>query len=196
MKLYISILSIILLYLFISCKSNNIILEYQNDKLLNNLGIGLVQQINTEKQIELYKDDELLTKLSYDTVNTVPIFYKPDYGILYFVCLENKNNYYKILLNNSNTAFIKKTPEYSFSNWNDFIKKSTRIESKNPKKYPIRDNINGKEINFKNLNDDSDIEVVEVVGDWVKIKNITKNVVYWLQWRDRNKLLVDINLLM
>lgn len=195
MRMHTLISTTILLFLFINCKSNNmVVLEYQNDQLLGNLGVGLVQQQNTEQQTVLYKDKEFLTKLSTETINVIPIFYKPDYGITYYVCLENDDNYYKILLNTSDTAFIKKTPEYTFYDWSNFVKKSTWIESKDLKKYPLRQSINGKEIKLKNI-DDSEIEVVEVKDDWLKVTDFTLNLTYWLQWRDSNQLLVYISLL-
>lgn len=99
-------------------------------------------------------------------------------------------------MNGTETAFIKKSSEYKFFNWTDFIKESTGVRSKDIEKHPARKEINGEKIGLNDLGEDSEVEVLEINGNWVKIKNITNNVVYWLQWRDKNSLLINISLLM
>lgn len=78
--------SISLTFLFPGCKSNDshsTSLGYQNDERLNNLGIGLVQQINVEKHTELYKDEKLINKLPHTLLFLYFINQIMEYYILY-----------------------------------------------------------------------------------------------------------------
>ena len=56
--------------------------------------------------------------------------------------------------------------------------------------------MNGKVITIKNIQSDDEIEVIEIKGDWLNIKNTTLNKEYWIKWREKNNLLVYLNLLM
>ncbi|MEZ0128682.1 hypothetical protein AB9T88_02315 [Flavobacterium sp. LBUM151] len=61
---------------------------------------------------------------------------------------------------------------------------------------PLFNKINGKPIKFKNLQSDDEIEVIEIKENWLNIRNATINQDYWLKWKDGNKLLIYLNLLM
>ncbi|ELY2018658.1 hypothetical protein SL053_002589 [Flavobacterium psychrophilum] len=70
----------------------------------------------------------------------------------------------------------------------------TSVDCKN--KNSLFDKIDGKLVNFKNLNFDDEIEIINVKGNWLNIKNTTINKNYWVKWKEKNKLLINLNLLM
>jgi hypothetical protein len=175
-------------------------LEYQNDNLIKELGIGLVQLVNPNEKIILYNDSSckiIKTNQAKSGKDIIPILNKPDYGIQFFVCLEKNSNYYKIVISKGKYAYIKPTQKYFYYDWHDFLKNQvTSIENKNISSNPLFDKINGKVITIKNMQSDDEIEVIEVKDDWLNIKNITLNKEYWIKWREKNNLLVYLNLLM
>jgi hypothetical protein len=194
-------LVIILLFIFqqINCFSQNKIkLEYQNDNLIQEIGIGLVQQVNVNGKIILFEDSKLKTIKSKDAKlgkDIIPLLNKVDYSILFFLCVEKNNNYYKVAISKGKYAFIKPSDKYIYYNWNDFLKNHlTSVDCKN--KNSLFDNIDGKVVIYKNINSDDEIEIINLKGDWLNIKNTTINKNYWVKWKEKNKLLINLNLLM
>jgi hypothetical protein len=131
--------SIILLFVFniFSCQRKGASLGYENDELIQNLGIGLVQIINPNKNITLYSDNAL-SKIKIKNpkigANFIPILNKPDYNILFFVCIEKKTSFYKIIISKDNYAYIKPSENLIFYNWENFLKEQVvNVESKNLK---------------------------------------------------------------
>lgn len=174
-------------------------LGYQNDELIQNLGIGLVQTINPNENIILYSDSTLskikIKKPKIDS-NFIPILNKPDYNILFFVCIEKKQDYYKIIISKDSYAYLKPSENLIFYNWENFLKKQVvNVESKNLKNNPRRNSINGKSINIKNWKSDDEEEILEIKGQWINIENITRNKKYWIKWKNKSQLLVYLNLL-
>lgn len=184
------------LFLFWICFANaqKVQLEYQNDKLLNYCGIGVVKQVNVNSKIVFYSDSLLKNKIKISSV--VPLLNKKDYGILYYVCLKDYKNCIEILIAKNTRVFIKKSNNFIFYSWETFLKEQViSVESKNKMVISPKESINGKKIDTKNWNHDDEMEVLEIKGDWIKIKNDTQNVIYWLEWKKGEKLNVYINLL-
>lgn len=190
------------LLVFKLCYSQNIdkLTEYQNDNLIKEIGIGLVQQIDVNEKITLYDDiscKKIKIKNAKIGKDIIPLLNKTDYSILFFVCVEKSSKYYKIVTSIGNYAYIKPSDKFIFYNWNEFLKDQvTSVESKNKRLNPLFNKINGKPINFKNLQSDDEIEVIEIKENWLNIRNATINQDYWLKWKDGNKLLIYLNLLM
>lgn len=174
-------------------------LEYQNDNLIQTIGIGLVQLVKVEQDITLYEDSAFQkVKLKKAKIgrNIIPLLNKPDYGILFFICVEKKTKYYKIATSKNTFAYIKPSENFMFYNWDQFLKKEvTNIESKNLKENPPRIGINDKKIDTKNWSTDDETEVVKVQENWLQIKNITRNKIFWIEWRNQYELKVYLNLL-
>ncbi len=171
-------------------------LEYQNDGLLQNLGIGLVQIRNVNKSIPIYSDRNL-SKMQNGKIGThvIPLLYKPDYGILFFSCIEKKSGFYKIAISKDKYAYIKVSENHIFYPWEDFLKNQViSITSKNLKTNPPRDSIEGKAI-LKSGNADDETEILEVRNEWLKVKNTHNNQVFWIKWRDDKTLKIFLNLL-
>ncbi|MRM84342.1 hypothetical protein [Riemerella anatipestifer] len=87
---------------------------------------------------------------------------------------------------------------YIFETWERYLK---RVEFINKENLKIYDKPNGKII-FEEKNDKLlPFNVIEVNGDWIKLKkgfgrefNFEKNIDYegWTQWKDGNKILIEI----
>jgi hypothetical protein len=185
----------------INCNSQKkVSLEYQNDNLLKEIGIGLVQQIDVSQKIVLYDDidcKKIKVKEAKIGKDIIPLLNKIDYSILFFVCVEKSSKFYKIVTSLGSYAYLKPSDKYIFYNWNDFLKNQvTSVESKNKKVNFLFDKVNGKPISFKNLQSDDEIEIINVKDNWLNIKNVTINKNYWLKWKEKNDLLIYLNLLM
>jgi hypothetical protein len=196
---------------------------YKND--VSDVGKGL---IIAPARFELFHDSLLTNKyLTVDVYNDFelgdpnfcPMYYKPDYGIMHFVCIEETTNSYKVLTGVSEYKFLPKTNDYKFRNWEEYILESYGIRRgiEPAWKQPIR---------VKPLESSKEIEIpeglenlcpLELEGDWVKVKydcfyNSESNeyegepcyeyidkcddsAVGWIKWREKNVILIDIFLL-
>lgn len=189
------------LFQLLSCNSQNKVkLGYQNDNLLNEIGIGLVQQVVVTDKIVLYKNPDCKTVISKNSKigkELIPLLYKIDYNILFFVCVEKNKDYYKIVISSGKYAYLKSSQNYLFYNWNEFLKNQViSLESKDLEKNPFVNKINGNPINIKIILPDDEIEIVEVKNEWAKIHNTTLNSNYFIKWRDKQNLLVFLSLLL
>ena len=175
-------------------------IKYQNDNLIKELGIGLIQQTDVNKKITLYSDIDcrkIKAKNAKIGKDIIPLLNKIDYSILFFVCVEKNSKFYKIVTSLGSYAYIKPTNKFIFYNWDEFLKNQViSVESKNKNSNPLFDRINGKPVTLKNLQSDDEIEVINIKANWLNIRNTTINKDYWLKWRDGNKLLIYLNLLM
>jgi hypothetical protein len=192
---------ILFLLLVMNCFSQSKInLEYQNDNLINEIGIGLIQQINASEKIILYSDIDCKKLKSKDAKigkDIIPLLNKIDYSILFFVCIEKNSKSYKIVTSMGKYAYIKPSDKFIFYSWNEFLKNQvTSVESKNKNLNPLFDKINGKSVSLKNIQFDDEIEVITVKENWLNLRNTTIDKTYWLKWKDGNKLLIYLNLLM
>lgn len=196
----ISILILLLISSLTNCQKKIEPLEYQNDNLIQNLGIGLIQIVSPKEKIIVYGDSRLLKinskKLKVGS-NFIPLLNKPDYNILFFTCIEKNNNFYKIAVSRNKYAYIRPSPNIIFYSWNNFLKKHlTSVESKDLKNNTPRISIDGKPISIKNWNSDDDIQIIEVKNEWLKAKNLTQNnQIFWIRWRDDKTLKIYLNLL-
>jgi len=190
-------ITLILLLVFNSLKSQKNNLEYQNDNLIQNLGIGLVQFTNTAEKIKLYSDNTFTqTKNIKIGSSFIPILNKPDYGILFFVCVEKKTNYYKLAISKNDFAYIKPSQNFLYYTWESFLKDQVSgIKSKNIKSNSPRATINGKLLNTATWKNDDEIEIIKIQDNWIQIRNISQNRLFWIQWRDEKELKVYLNLL-
>lgn len=175
-------------------------LEYQNDKLLNELGIGLIQQVDVSEKITLYNDascNKIKKKDATLGKDIIPLLNKIDYSILFFVCVEKNDKFYKIVISSGTYSYLKASNKLIFYNWNDFLKNQvSSVESKNKNSNPLYNKIKGKQIKFNNLQDDDEIEITAIKDDWLNINNTTINKKYWIKWKEKNELLIYLNLLM
>lgn len=192
---------VLCLFHIISCNSQKKVnLEYQNDKLLKEIGVGLVQQIDVGEKIILYEDincKKIKVKEAKIGKDVIPLLNKIDYSILFFVCVEKNTKFYKIVTSSGTYAYLKPSDKFIFYGWNDFLKNQvSSVESKNKSLNPLFDKINGTPVNYKDLQSDDEIEIINIKDNWLNIKNLTINKNYWIKWREKNELLIYLNLLM
>lgn len=194
---------------------------YENS--ISTLGVGLVIAPTT---FEIF-DDSLLTK-NFSTINMYEdenkinfcsFFYKPDYGIMHFVCIGENAKSYKILTGPFEHKFLPKRKEYEFKTWEKYILESfgvrRKIESE-PK----------QQLKEQSTEDSKDLKTpegfelfcpMEIKGDWIKVKydcfynakdsqyegqpcnnyidKCDNPLTGWIKWRNQNKLLIDIFLM-
>lgn len=196
---------------------------YDND--VSSLGIGLVMApdkfvlfndsllTDTFAKVNMYAED-------VDKSPTCSKFYKPDYGIMHFVCLSQTLKAYKVLNGKADVKYLPKIKAYAFSSWNDYILGSfgvRRITNETGR-------LTSEQL-LKKQPDSADtvaipkgLEMfcpVKLQGDWLQVKydcfynddddskhegepctsyiNKCKDpVTGWIRWRDGNKLLIDI----
>jgi len=185
---------------------------YGQNRQPKELGIGfaiadnpyLYEDMSHPKDI--FTDSRLTTKIQTDKI--FPFFYKPDYGLYHFICLEKNDEYYKILINDTEIGFIPNNQSYIFKSWETILMNASveRIDNKNL----IRANPteSDKEIitNDCQYEDLKVTDVIERKGDfWIAIsfatdcepypKKDAKKKIGWIKWRDLNTLLVRIQLL-
>lgn len=198
---------------------------YEND--ISDLGTGLIIVPST---FEIY-EDSLLTRKTL-TINmheeagkikVYSFFFKPDYGIMHFICLNENANSYKILTGFSDIKYLPKKDNYEYVTWQNYIlqsygvRRSTDESHTQTTKQPLKTNPTE---NSKNLNIPNKYEMfcpLEIKGDYLKVKydcfyNIENNpnegepcnkyidkcenpVTGWIKWKKRNKLLIDIFLM-
>lgn len=200
---------------------------YDND--VSNLGIGI---IIAPEQIEIYSDSLLKNKIvdfnmysesTENLQNMFSKFYKPDYGIMHFVCIEETKIAYKVLVNYSDVKFLPKTKKYQFLDWNQYILQSSGI---NRLKKGINNILENLPLRKNPTNQSDSIPLpkglemfcpVEVKGDWVKVKydcfynkedndnegkpcheyidKCEEPLIGWLRWKKENKLCIGIYLI-
>jgi len=150
------------------------------DNQVASLGFGL---IIAPQKFEVYNDSLLSDKTAswdmYKDESNITIcskFYKPDYGIMHFVCLAKGEKAYKVLVNYSDIKYLPKTNNYVFENWEEYIVQSYGIRriTKDNGDIPINNPLRMKPEN------DADTLVIpkgqelfcpmEIKGDWVKVR--------------------------
>jgi hypothetical protein len=197
------------------------------DNQVSSLGIGL---IIAPQKFEIYNDSLLSNKIaSWDMyedeskINICSKFFKPDYGIMHFVCIAKSEKAYKVLVNFSDVKYLPKTKKYEFKTWDEYISQSygiRRLLNENgdvSKKYTLRIK---PEDNSDTLAIPNGLELfcpMKIEGDWIKVRydcfyneennsyegepchnyiNKCKNpLTGWLRWRKENHLLIDIFLM-
>lgn len=192
--------------------------SYGQEKKPIKLGLGIVAIDNTydaSKIVSIYKDKELKTKIEdfklYGQLKNVwPYYFKPDYGLCYFVCLEKTQDYFKILVNDTEEGFLKNDEDKFFKTWESLLINSTveRLDIKtNPIKVRPANNAETISVEFKIPVDRLEVvDVIEMNGEhWINVK-FSKSGDYpfdeksdietgWIKWKAGDKLLVNILLL-
>ena len=185
---------------------------YGQNKQPKKLGIGfavaenpyLYENMSHPKDI--FSNSELISKI--ETTKIFPFFYKPDYGLYHFICLEKNSKYFKILINDSEIGFIPNNGKYIFKTWETILMSASveRIDKQNL----IRNSPKGTDENTITNNCKYEtlkvIDVIERNGEfWLEITFATNCEPYpkenaeqktgWIKWKNSEKLLIRIQLL-
>lgn len=188
------------------------------------LGLGIVAIQDTydeSKVVAIYKDKSLTARLEdfklyslYSNSNpkkVSPFYYKPDYGVCYFVCLEKNRGFYKILINEKEIGFLANNSDSQFQAWESLLVSKTvarvDVKANSLKEKPIENGIT-IDLGSNQIVDRLEvIEVIEITGEhWIKVyysksgqtnceKGTSDCGQGWIKWRSGEKLLIDLLLL-
>lgn len=190
-----------------------------DERETDSLGIGLVKitHFYNSKFLTFYNDSALTEKfITWDIFNPskkyFPKYYKPDYDLCYFICLDETESYYKILINKSLVKFLPRKKNYIFEDWETHLMTSRGIRPKNWQNKKTLKIFTAPEESRKPFS--TSIEdffcMIEMQGEWIKVKaECNSGFVYcteivkdckngkigWIRWRKGEKLLIDIFLL-
>lgn len=193
--------------------------SYGQEKNPIKLGLGIVAINDTydeSKIVTIYKDKDLKTKIEdfrlYGQLKSIwPHYFKPDYGLCYFICLEKNKDYFKILINDKEVGFLKNDKDKYFKTWESLLINAIveRLDIKaNPLKSKPSDN--AETITLQNQITVDRLQVVDVIeinGEhWINVrysksgqglieKTTTDSGEGWVKWKAGDKLLVNILLL-
>jgi hypothetical protein len=193
--------------------------SYGQEKNPIKLGLGIVAIDDTydvSKTVTVYKDQNLKTKIEnfklYGQLKRVwPYYFKPDYGLCYFVCLEKTKTYFRILINDKEEGYLTNDSDKFFKSWESLLINATveRLDIKaNPLKQKPTDNAETINLEYEFKVDRLVVsDVIEINGQyWIKVnysksgkdpfdKGTTDSGEGWVKWKAGDKLLVNILLL-
>lgn len=174
------------------------------------LGIGFAMAFNPYEfgdnhSNQIYTDAKLITKIT--TKEIYPFFYKPDYGLYHFICLEKTAFYYKILINDNEIAFIPNNKDFIFKTWEEILI-GAGVERKDKKqfiyeKHDISSKVIENSCEFESMRVE---KITKIKGEyWVFVQFASDCEPYleeskkikqgWVKWRTKDKLLVELFLL-
>ena len=192
--------------------SLSISMIYGQIKQPEKLGIGfavaenphLYENMSHPKDI--FSNSELTNKIQTNKI--FPYFYKPDYGLYHFICLEKNSKYFKILINDSEIGFIPNNEKYIFKTWETILMSASvaRIDKQNLIRNSPKEKDEKIIINSCKYESMKVIDIIEQNGEfWIEIFFATNCEAYpednaerktgWIKWRILEKLLVRIQLL-
>lgn len=181
-----------------------------------NLGEGLVI---VPDSFEIYLDSALekksisLNMYTSKIPNSIsPIIFKPDYGIMHFVCLSNNSiKSYKVLINQNKIGYIPKNKNYRYELWDEYILKCYGISILDNENVYENPDTKSKIVEYK---EDLTVCPIEIKENWLKIKigcnesnadeemeaelcskiikQCNKGKTGWIKWKENNKLKVSI----
>lgn len=182
------------------------------------LGIGLITL--AKDSFAIYNDSDLKSlfwaenayKVSNNNEKCCANFHKPDYGIMNFICLDQSDNNYKILVNDSVTKYMYKNDLVSFKTWEDYIKSAMGLRrslhdvSIKPEDNPFRTEPNDNAEIVDLVNEFESMCGLEVKGEWLKVRldcsefcedevDCENSLEAWIKWRNGEELIIDIALL-
>ena len=175
------------------------------------LGIGFIiasdpyKYENGSHYDRFFTDKGLTTR--WTGANIFPFFYKPDYALYHFICLEKTTKYYKLLINDSSTAYVANDASFYFKTWDMMLMDASvkRLSTDNPIKEKWTNE--SRTVTYNCKSGQLQVEdVIEIGGQyWLHVSfsptcedAIDQNAQRkygWIKWRTKDKLLVDILLL-
>lgn len=198
------------------------------DNEVSTLGIGLVI---APRKFEVFNDSLLTERWTMGDMSAedtslarvCPKFFKPDYGIMHFVCVGKTAQSYRILINYKEVKYLPKTTLYVFKTWETYLLQSFGVKRlANPKGdngsvQPLK-TAPGEAADTLSVPAGQELFCpVQLQGDWLEVKydcfyNEADNphegtpcdqyisqcktpLTGWLRWRKGEHLLIDIFLM-
>lgn len=177
------------------------------------LGIGFAvaedpyRYVSFTELAEFYEDKGLSNRLSNaDHELIAPYFYKTDYGLLHFICLEQTDRYFKVLLNDAKVGYLKRDGSFKFLTWSEVLAGASvrRNDLKNPiyversqNSSVIKVDCDREYLRVKELREENGTYWMRIgyTGDCDPYANDENLKEGWIQWRKNDQLLVQIFLL-
>ena len=215
----------LLIALIFSCNNSNGVSEEVKQKTeikrekeiyKNSLGTGLVIAPDS---FQIYNDSNLQELiLSTNMYNgkipksIYPIIFKPDYGLMHFVCLGFNDKFYRVLINDTLIGYFPRTSEYEFENWNKYIIESYGIALKERTDIYSSDNESSSKIKY---NKEMLLCPIFLKGEFIKVRIgcqegsfdesmedemcpqilkqcNKKGIEGWVRWKENEVLKIDI----
>ena len=186
------------------------------------LGIGVVMITDS---LDIYNDSLLHDKAeshtlsesmtptsNWGTLKYCPLYFKPDYSVVHFVCIGKTAKAYKVIVNYSQIKYLPRTKEYVFRAWDSYILESGGLSCspQHDSTYVLRQapSLNSDSVVVHDYHGIRGFCPVEVKGDWVKViytcpyyecgihsskSECGDRKTAWLKWKKKNKLLVYID---
>jgi hypothetical protein len=195
------------------------------DNAVSTLGIGLVI---VPTKFEVFNDSLLkerwmtgdLSSGDSSLARVCPKFYKPDYGIMHFVCVGKTSQSYRVLINYKEEKYLPKTTTYHFKTWEAYIMESFGVSfassesERNASAQPLRTAPAATADTLSLPEGRASFCPVRLQGDWLQVNydcfyNQDDNphegtpchqyisecktpLTGWLRWRKDQHLLIDI----
>ena len=141
-----------------------------------------------------------------------PIIFKPDYGLMHFVCLGFNDKFYRVLINDTLIGYFPRTSEYEFENWNKYIIESYGIALKERTDIYSSDNESSSKIKY---NKEMLLCPILLKGEFIKVRIgcqegsfdesmedemcpqilkqcNKKGIEGWVRWKENEVLKIDI----
>lgn len=195
------------------------------DNAVSSLGIGLVI---APRKFEVFNDSLLRERWTVGDMSVedtalarvCPKFFKPDYGIMHFVCVGATDTSYRVLVNYKEVKYLPKTSAYRFHTWESYLLQSYGVRRLKEEKGSILPLRKMPDNHADTLAIPAGQELfcpVHVQGDWLQVKydcfyneadhphegepcreyigECKTPLTGWLRWRDDQRLLIDIFLM-
>lgn len=150
-----------------------------------------------QKQNKAYTSDDV-EKLYNWKKEFSPYAFHMDYAIIMFKCLEDKNGFYRVIVNEQTglTKYIRKSKLWVLKSWEKHICESVASVGFELESNPLRmkPEVNSTKIVEKSENLDPVFSPVETQGVWLKIKYWVneKEKFAWIKWREANQIIVEL----
>ena len=128
----------------------------------------------------------------------VPEYAKLDYNILALRAVTLTKNWIEVIVNNQNqqTAWVKRE-DVQFNFWEDFLLNVFSVEVLDLKKNPVRIKpLNNASTNVKFQS--TILIPIAIQDEWMMVFSgdpLDKNIMGWIKWRDKDRLLISYSML-
>jgi hypothetical protein len=166
------------------------------------------------QKLIIYDDKEIrsftienLDSIRRDWFSPLPI--QLDYNIFYFQCLDFKDNWYQLVVNEKTNLkyWVKKSSALTYLKWEEFISNVVSVNPLNGDANPIlKSPVIGAEKCKKQLI--NCLIPIEIIGEWMKVKvepsicditlEIKEEDIFegYIRWKSKKELLIDYWLLL
>lgn len=166
------------------------------------LGIGVIQLL-PHQVLSVFKDPFCRMPIeTYEFGNrdglAQPKFFDYNFDLCYFVCTQRTDDYYKILINPLDEAYIRIDPKLTFWDWDDFLRNDhfAAVGRKDwfHNRMRLRPHDKAPEMDYERHFDA--LMPLKTQGEWLKVRftQHNKQKTGWIRWRSKSKLLLNFQL--